>query len=184
MKIRKLLSIVAVVACFSATAVFAAPEISNPGDDAGQKKMIDTKDKNELEDMRDEQQEFSKDPIKDMERRKEKVQSLLKEGKISKEKADEITKKLDEKIKKIKEFNKLPLEKKKEKLINDFKARIDKEVKDGRIPKEKADELLKEFTRRIEQWDGKGYPKFYNREMNHGKKPCKELDKDNKTDTQ
>jgi len=178
MKIGKILSTVAVITCFSTTLAFAAPEISHPSNATAVQSQSDTKDEKEQKIDRIEQKgeckkdrhDFHKDPVKDLERRKKEVKSLLKEGKISKEKADEIIKKLDDRIKKIKEFNKLPLEKKKEKLINDFKARIDKEIEEGRITKEKADELLKEFTKRIEQWDGKGYPIFYGprQETRHG----------------
>ncbi len=101
-----------------------------------------------------------KDPLKRLQEKREKIQSLLKEGKITKEKADSITSRIDSKIKKIEEFNKLSPEQKKEKLMNDFKERLEKKVKDGRLTRGKADSMLKEFTEKVQKWDGNGYPGF------------------------
>jgi len=105
--------------------------------------------------------DFEKDPIKVLQSKKEKVQSLYKEGKISKEKADAIIARIDSKIKEIREFDSLNLQQKKDKLINDFKASIDKRVKEGKLTKEKADTIVKDFTDKITKWDGNGYPQFH-----------------------
>ncbi|HOQ37552.1 MAG TPA: hypothetical protein PK033_06175 [Acetivibrio sp.] len=105
-------------------------------------------------------EEKHKDPIERLQRKKQKVQELYDSGKITKEEADELTKKIDEKIKEIQEFNSLPLDKKKERLIGKFKEKIDEKVKEGKLTRKEADELIKEFTRRIKEWDGKGYPGF------------------------
>jgi lipoate-protein ligase A len=105
------------------------------------------------------------DPIKALENKKEQIQSRLKEGKITTEKADAITARIDTKIREIQEFNKLSVPQKKDKLIREFKARMDKKVSEGRLTQDKADELIKNYTEKVNQWDGQGYPKF-------GKKGC------------
>jgi len=150
MRLKKVLSIAIAAACVAVTSAFAEPVDLN-----GSKSDKEFKQEEKLE-IKD----FKKveDPVKALERKKEKIQSLLKEGKISKEKADALISKIDEKIKKIEEFNKLPLEQKKEKLISKFKSYTERKVKEGKLTREKADELIKDFTERIQKWDGKGYP--------------------------
>ena len=101
-----------------------------------------------------------KDPIKALEEKKEEVNDLLKQGKISEEEANELIKKIDDRIKKIEEFNRLPLEKKKEVLINKFKEHVEKKVNEGKLTREKADEIIKEHIERVNRWNGKGYPDF------------------------
>lgn len=104
--------------------------------------------------------EFEKDPLKVLDEKKEKVQELLREGKITKEQADEITRKIDENINAIKDFNKLSVEQKKKHLLEQFNKSIDQRAKAGKITKDFAEELKKEYRCRIEQWDGQGYPGF------------------------
>lgn len=101
-----------------------------------------------------------KDPVKALEEKKEEVKDLLKQGKITEEEADELIKKIDDMIKKIEEFNRLPLEKKKEVLINKFKEHVEKKVDEGKLTREKADEIIKEHIEKINRWNGKGYPDF------------------------
>lgn len=107
------------------------------------------------------------DPIKVLENCKTKIQAMLKDGKITEEKANSKIAKIDEEIKKIKEFNALTLDQKKEKLTNDFKTFIQKQVQDGKLTQEKADEILKKFTDKLAKWDGIGYPKFPNLKTRH-----------------
>jgi polyhydroxyalkanoate synthesis regulator phasin len=114
-------------------------------------------------------------PISSLEKKKEEIQSLVKEGKLTKEKAAEITSRIDARIKSFKEFDKLSLTEKKKKLKENFSSHLEKGVKDGRITKEKMNEVLDEFNKKIDNWDGKGYPKFF-----FGKGPHKPGLKDNK----
>jgi len=100
-----------------------------------------------------------RDPVKALEAKKEIIRKLVKEGKISKEKAEEIIRKLDAKIEKIKEFQSLPLEEKRKRLINDFTEKLDRMVKEGKISRQEADKMLKEITEKINKWDGSGLPK-------------------------
>jgi len=104
-----------------------------------------------------------KDPIKSLENRKETILKLQKEGKISKEEADKKIKKIDSRIKGIEEFNKLSVEQKRAKLIDKFKEIMALQVKKGKITQEKADELISDYAKKIQQWDGTGMPKFYHK---------------------
>lgn len=110
-------------------------------------------------------EEFKKDPIKALQDEKDKIQSMLRDGKITKEKADKITSRIEAKIKEIQEFNKLTVQEKKAKLIADFKASVEKKVKEGKIDKAKADDMLNRFTEKVNKWDGNGYPMFRHRQF-------------------
>ncbi len=98
---------------------------------------------------------------------------MLKEGKINKEKADEKITRINSKINEIQEFNKLTPEQKKDRLINNFKASIENRVKEGKLERKQADELLKKFLKKIGSWDGNGYPDFHLRHSGH---KCKKVD--------
>ncbi|PYG87813.1 uncharacterized protein DUF2680 [Ruminiclostridium sufflavum DSM 19573] len=101
-----------------------------------------------------------KDPIKRLEERKESIKKECEEGKITKEKADELTKKIDERIAKIKEFNSLPLQEKKDRLNEKIKAHVEHDVQNGKITKEEGDKIIQEFNKQLENWDGSDFPKF------------------------
>jgi Uncharacterized protein conserved in bacteria len=118
-------------------------------------------------------EEYRKDPIKALEKRKLEVQTLLKEGKINKEKADKITAKLDSKIKEIQSFNKLNLQQKKVRLLDDCRTTIEKMVKEGKLEKDKADTIFNKYREKIDKWDGNGYPQFHPKFLRSG---CKESD--------
>jgi len=105
--------------------------------------------------------ETEQDPIKRLQGKKEKIQKLFDEGKLTREEAEAKIRQIDEKIKKIEEFNKLPLNKKKEKLIENFRNFTDDMVKKGKITRERADELLKEYESKVNQWDGSGKPPMF-----------------------
>lgn len=158
MKFSRIIATIVAIACFSTLTAFAAPDTGTSRQN-GENAKIEKKHFKD-KDFKKFREEFSKDPIKALQGRKEKVQSLLKEGKITREKADEITARIDSKIKEIQEFNKLPLQQKKEKLVSDFKALMEKKVNSGKLTREKADTMVREFTEKIEKWDGKGYPIF------------------------
>ncbi|UZQ84453.1 hypothetical protein ODU73_001465 [Thermoclostridium stercorarium] len=110
------------------------------------------------------------DPVTELRAKKEKIKKLLDEGKITREEAEKKIKSIDERIKQIEEFNKLPLEKKKEKLIENFKSFTEKLVKKGIITREKAEELLKDYENKVKQWDGTGKPPGFKK---HHKCPVK-----------
>jgi hypothetical protein len=110
-----------------------------------------------------------KDPLKMLEERKQKIEKEYKEGKITKEEADEKTKKIDERISKIKEFNSLSLPKKKEYLSSTVKSRVEQDVKSGKITKEQGEKIIKDFNEKLEKWDGKDFPGF----MGKGERPPK-----------
>ncbi len=165
MKFFRTLAPVLLSACLLTSTAFAAPGNPNaPGIEAKHQKCED----------------FSKDPVKALESKKERIQSRLKEGKISKEKADAITARIDAKIKEVNEFNKLTPPQKKAKLINDFKTSMERRVKEGKLTRENADTILKDFTEKVNQWDGNGYPKFHGKgfkgkDGHHGKDSEKNL---------
>lgn len=161
MRKLKILAIVALIISLSGNVAFAVPDI-NVTNVQEQEETV-KKDKKEFRKKRGEF-DGQQDPLKVLESKKERVQKLLKEGKISKEEADEKTAKIDARIKKIQEFNSLTVQQKKDTLISDYKVFIEKKVKDGRISQEKAAELLKAFTEKVKQWDGSGYPGF----LKHG----------------
>lgn len=152
MKLIKILIAGAMIASFTATAAFAAPG-GAPAPSSAQQQA------------HHEKKEFStqEDPVKLLESKKARIQDKLKEGKIPQEKADLITKKIDARIQKVKEFDKLSVQQKKDMLKSDFKASLDKRVKEGKVDQGKADELFKKFTDKVNQWDGKGYPRFFSK---------------------
>jgi len=113
------------------------------------------------------QDKCDKDPLKRLEERKENIQKEYKEGKITKEKADELTQKIDKHIAKIKEFNSLSLPQKKEHLSAKVKSRIEQDVKDGKMTKEEGEKKLKNFNKDLENWDGKEFPKFMGKGDKH-----------------
>lgn len=102
--------------------------------------------------------EHEKDPIARLKEKRTKIQELLLQGKISKEEAEARLLLIDVKIRKIEEFNKLPLNDKKERLISNFKAFMSDRVKEGKITQEKANQIILEYTKRVNAWDGSGNP--------------------------
>ncbi len=108
-----------------------------------------------------------KDPLKRLEATKEKISKDLKEGKISKEKADELTKKVDVRIAKIKEFNSLSLPEKKQQLSEKFKSRLDEAIKEGRVTKEEGEQLQADFEKQLKDWDGSRPPKPIHKHKRH-----------------
>ncbi|QNU65949.1 hypothetical protein EHE19_013770 [Ruminiclostridium herbifermentans] len=108
-----------------------------------------------------------KDPIKRLEERKKEIEKELKEGNITKEKAEELTKKIDERIAKIKEFDSLTLPQKKERINQKFKTHIEQNVKKGIMTKEEGDKAIQEFNKQLENWDGNNFPKFKEKSERH-----------------
>lgn len=113
------------------------------------------------------QDKCEKDPIKRLEERKNDIEKEYKEGKITKEKADELTKKIDERIVKIKEFNSLTLPEKKKQLNQKFKLHIEQNVKNGNMTKEEGDKAIQEFNKQLENWDGNDFPRFKGKSERH-----------------
>lgn len=114
-------------------------------------------------------EEFAKDPISVLEDRKSEIEKMLKEGKISKEKAEDILKRIDTGISEIKRFNRLPLEEKRAMLIKDCKEYLDSLVEKGDLDKEQAQRILEEYSEKIGKWDGAGYPRFFRKGSGCGK---------------
>ena len=174
MKITKILFTAAVTASLFTTVAFATPTPSKPTNQVRteQSSMHNKKDKNlHLNHKKCRNGKCTpefKDPIKFLENRKETILKLEKEGKISKDEADTKIKKIDSKIKGIEEFNKLPVQQKREKIIGKFKEVMARQVKEGKLSQEKADELISEYTKKIQEWDGNGMPEFYHKK--HDKK--------------
>jgi len=106
-------------------------------------------------------EEFVKDPLKALEKRRSEVQKLLKEGKISKEEAEEILKRIYKGIAEVKKFNKMSLEEKRAWLIRDCKDYLDSLVEKGEMEWNKAAEILEEYSEKIKNWNGEGYPRFF-----------------------
>ncbi len=101
-----------------------------------------------------------KDPLQKLQEKKDDIGKDLKEGKITKEKADELTKRIDERIRQINEFNSLPLPEKKQQLSKIFKSNLEKKILEGKLTKEEGEKLLADFNKQLEKWDGKDFPHF------------------------
>ncbi len=158
MKLFRTFIAFSVLVCISATSAFAAPNSSSALNICGgRSEALNTCEKGADNNC---ERKKHQDPIKMLQEKKEKVREMLKEGKITKEQADAKISKIDARIKRIEEFNKLPLSEKKVKLISNFKAAMDRKVKDGKLTQSEAEEIIKEFTGKVEKWDGKGYPGF------------------------
>lgn len=162
MKISNILLTCAVAANLFSTVVFAEPTKSTPTSPANiEQKNTDAPRKNDFthkhKHMKD---DMGKDPVSVLENKKKNITELYKEGKISKEDADKITRKIDERIKAVKEFNKLTVEQKREVLISKYKLMMALRVKEGKITQEKADEKIANFSKEIQNWDGNGFPEF------------------------
>lgn len=69
---------------------------------------------------------------------KEKTEKRLKAGEITEEEAGRIKTRIEERIKEIKEFEKLPLEEKKKLLISSLESRLEKKVEENKLSQEKA----------------------------------------------
>lgn len=166
MKLAKIIASTIAIICVTMTVAFAVPDkLSENTMTPKQEDNVNKKEKTpfgwkKIKGRPDRETE-ERDPIKALESQKERIQLLLKDGKINKEKADELTKKIDLKIEKVKEFNGLGPMQKKEKLLAEFNKFIEKQVKDGRLTREKADKMVKDFTEKINNWDGQGYPDFF-----------------------
>lgn len=160
MNISKIFSVAAVIISLTATTAFGATDIMT-SNGTRQNSVVTESKPHVKKECKQKHEEFSKDPLRALESRKVKIQSLLKEGKITKENADERIARIDSKIKEIQSFNKLTLPQKKDKLIYDCKASVEKLVKEGKLDRVKADTLLKNYSEKINKWDGNGYPHFH-----------------------
>jgi len=149
LKFKRITAITALTTCLATSAVFAQVNVDTTKANNTPPNKIESKEDKELRE---------KDPIKYLERMKQKVQTLLKEGKITKEEADKINAKIDEKIKKINEFNRLPLDKKKEKLLSNLKDHLEKKVKEGKLTKSQMNKIMKDYEKKVKEWDGNGFP--------------------------
>ncbi|QSZ26974.1 hypothetical protein ACETAC_08885 [Aceticella autotrophica] len=99
------------------------------------------------------------DPIQRLEDLKSKITEKFKAGKISQDEENKMLTKINDAEQKIKDFNNMTLDQKKQTLIKDFTARINQRVKDGKLTQDKANSMIQNFTDKVNKWDGKGYPK-------------------------
>ena len=146
MKLKKLIVVFTISAFIFTGSVFATQ--SDPGPSNMTAQQIREKQAAELQ----------MDPIKALQDFKVNIQSRYTDGKISKEKMEKMTAKIDAVVKEIEAFNKLSTKEKKEKLINGFTENTNKRIEQGKITKKKAEKAVSEFKAKIEKWDGNGYP--------------------------
>lgn len=86
-----------------------------------------------------------------------------------------VLKNAKDKLKKFNEnFKNLTLEQKKELIKKNFEAKINNAVKNGKLTREVADKILKEFNEKLNSWDGTSPFKF---KENLSKKFKKDFDK-------
>lgn len=152
-KLQLLVAVVFIISTLSLSAIFVGAETDT-------KTAEPTEKQSGLFNKEDKCDKCQKDPIKRLEEKKEQIQSDLKEGKLTKEEADALTKKVDHHIAKIKEFNSMPLPEKKEHLAKKFKSHVEQQVKDGKLTKNEGDKLLEDFSKSLNEWDGTTAPKF------------------------
>lgn len=98
------------------------------------------------------------DPVQRLENLKTKLTDKYNQGKISKDKYDKAIAKINQIEQKIKDFNNMTLDQKKQTLINDYNTAINKRVQQGKLTQDKANELIKNYTDKVNKWDGNGYP--------------------------
>ncbi len=146
-KIKEMLASAAVIVALTGTTAFAMPEAVPRVEDGNVK--INQGHKHD---------HCKKDPIKHLEKKKEEVQKQLKEGKLTQEQADELLKRIDDRIADINKFKALPLEQKKEKILNELKMKLDQLVKDGSMTQEEANNMLEEAKKKLEKWNGTDFP--------------------------
>jgi polyhydroxyalkanoate synthesis regulator phasin len=162
LKLKAIAVAAAIAMSLNLTVSFAEPAKDKPRD-GDPKDRIEQKfnERDNLKQKQNESQDFERNPIKKYEQKKLKIKKLLEEGKITKEKADRILERIDGKIKEIEEFQNLPLEKKREKIIRDFKEKLDNMVSQGKMKKEEAEKMMKEIIEKINAWDGRGFPEIH-----------------------
>lgn len=151
---KKIAAAAAIALGLTISSTIAAPVLARPYD----------RNINPCEECRKKHmEEFKKDPVKFLEEKKSRILKLQKEGRIDKDAAKKAIEKIDKKIEEIKEFQKLPVEKKRETVISKYKERMDELIRKGKITKEEAEKKTKEFVEKINKWDGTGYPMFHER---------------------
>lgn len=148
------------ISCLLVSSAFALPESRAAFDETGRYSFRLEKKKDFKKHRKNKKH---KDPIAALKEARKKVEEMKKQGKISKEKADELIKQIDEKIRKIEEFNRLPLEQRKEMLIEHYKNKIAEKVNQGKLTQEHADELIRNFTEKVKEWDGKSFIEFHSK---------------------
>lgn len=163
MKASRKIATATIIGSLIMTVALANPNITFPA--TAQSGELETVSINTICEARSKGHRNEHDPIKALEQRKERVKKELEEGKITKQEADEIITKIDGKIEEIQEFKDMPLQQKKDTLIERFKTSIEQKVKSGKLPQDKADQLIKDYTEKINEWDGEGYPHFLKKEL-------------------
>ncbi|WP_434639649.1 hypothetical protein PQ743_10000 [Thermoanaerobacterium thermosaccharolyticum] len=98
------------------------------------------------------------DPIQLLENLKAKIEEKYSQGKISQNQENNIITKINSAEQKIENFNNMTLDQKKQTLIDYFTTIVNNQVKNGKITQDKANTLIKNFTDKVNKWDGTGYP--------------------------
>lgn len=153
---------------FTSTTAFAAGNINSAV----------TSNKNCIKHTTQLPENFEKMPLSDKKnwlitKYSEKVNEKIKEGKITKEQGDLLIKDMNDKINqwdgktpfpfsrgmsnKIKlpdNFDKMTLEEKKNWLITNYTEKVNQKVSDGKITKEKGNELIAKMKEKINNWNG------------------------------
>jgi hypothetical protein len=164
MKRSRTIAIATIIGSLVTTTAFAYPNITfTAAARPGQLETVRTNTTNcnaKNKTRNQTKQKGQTNPVKALELRKERVEQQLKEGKITKEKADEIITKIDAKIKEIQEFNNMTLQQKRDSLMHRFKTSIEQKVKEGKLSQDKANQLIKDYTDKVNNWDGNDYPYF------------------------
>lgn len=94
------------------------------------------------------------DPAKRLEQMKENLDKRVQEGKMTKEEADKIIADCEKRQKDMQDFQNLPLDQKKAKMLENEKQRLDNLVKDSKITQKEADLRLELLKERLTNWDG------------------------------
>ncbi len=166
-KLQILITIAFIFSTISLNVFAEEPKLNQkPGVEQNGSNEQNTKESNE---KKDKCNKCDKDPLKRLEERKENIQKEYKEGKISKEKADELTEKINKHIQNVKEFDSLTLPQKKEHILAKVKSHVEQDIKDGKITKEEGERKIKDFTKELEKWDGRGFPKSIGKGDKHKK---------------
>lgn len=111
-------------------------------------------------------------PIERLNKKKAKIADMEKYGKISAQDAKKLTDEIDKKISEIGKFNSLTLKEKKNALKEKFKTRLSEKVKKGKITQDKADNIYADISKKIDEWNGSGYP--FKNHRRHGNLKDKE----------
>jgi len=96
--------------------------------------------------------------IEELQLLKEETEIREEQAAISTELATFLLTKVDSKIKELSVYEELPLDKKREKLINQFKTALKDHVASGHLflTEEEQKDIIAKYAQNLEKWDGRG----------------------------